>query len=179
MNRIITITLLVQAVGVIVLLSMWIVKRADDDPAAPFRVLVQVIEAHGPVRALDYLGPDIIKAADLSCRRDACIARRFGGNRGRWVVSAAAKGTDPCETFRHPPCKRGRIRQALVGVMQRAAACEVRGVLNRGADKRIRVQCGGTQDFVTVSRDAAGRWRLAGDEDYPGFLPRLFDGAKP
>lgn len=179
MNRLITITLLVQAIGVIVLVSMWIIKRSDDDPAAPFRMLVQVVEAHGPVRAVDMLGPDIARAADLSCRRDACIARRFGGSRGRWVVSAAARGTDPCETFRHPPCTRSRVRQALVRVMSRAATCEVRGVLNRGADKRIRVSCSGTQDFVTVSRDAAGQWRLAGDEDYPGFLPRLFDGRKP
>lgn len=179
MNRLITITLLVQAVGVIVLLSIWIVKRADDDPAAPFRALQAIIEAHGPVKAIDVLGPDVLEAADLACRRDACIARRFGGNRGRWVVSAAARGTDPCEDFRHPPCRRTHIRQALVRVLTRAPSCEVRGVLNRGADKRVRLSCGGTQDFVTVTRDATGRWRLTGDEDYPGFLPRLFDGRKP
>jgi len=179
MNRLVTITLLVQAIGVIVLLSMWIIKRSDDDPAAPFRVLQQIVEAHGPARALDTLGPDIMKAADLSCRRDACIARRFGGSRGRWVVTAAARSTDPCEDFRHPPCRASNIRQALVRVLARAPSCAVRGVLNRGADKRIRVSCGGTQDFVTVSRDATGRWRLGGDEAYPGLLPRLFDGRKP
>lgn len=179
MQRLVTITLLVQAVGVIVLLSMWIIKRADDDPAAPFRALQRVIEHHGPVRAIDVLGPDVLRAADLACRRDACIARRFGGNRGRWVVSAAATGEDPCEDFHHPPCRPTHIRQALVRVLNRAVSCEVGGVLNRGADRRIRVTCGGTQDFVTVTRDTAGRWRLTGDEDYPGFLPRLFDGRKP
>lgn len=179
MQRLIKITLAIQAIGLIVLASIWIIRRADDDPAAPFRALQRLIIERGPAVAVDALGPSIERAASLACRRDACIAARFDGNRGRWVVVSAAKGEDPCEDFRHPPCRDSYIRQALVRVLNRAQTCEVIGVLNRGADKRVRVSCGGVQDFVTVTRDATGQWRLDGDEAYPGFLPRLFDGRKP
>ncbi|MEZ4436494.1 MAG: hypothetical protein R3F65_29185 [bacterium] len=178
-QRLVKITLAIQAVGLIVLASIWIVRRADDDPAAPFRALQRVIIEHGPVVAIDALGPSIMRAASLACRRDACIAARFDGNRGRWVVVSAAKGEDPCEDYQHPPCRQSYVRQALGRVLNRAASCEVVGVLNRGADKRIRVSCGGVQDFVTVTRDVTGAWRLDGDEVWPGFLPRLYDGQKP
>ncbi|MCA9539412.1 MAG: hypothetical protein KC620_11025 [Myxococcales bacterium] len=178
-HRLISITLALQAAGVIVLLALWFVQRSHDDPSVPFRQLQAIIQQHGPVAAVEVLGPNVMHAASLACRREACIAERFGGNRGRWVVTTAAQGHDACESFQHPPCKNSNIRQALVRVLTRATSCEVRGTLSRGADRRVRVDCAGTQDFVTVSRDAMGVWRLSGDEAYPGFLPRLFDGRKP
>lgn len=179
MERLITITLLAQAIGALILFGIWIVNRSGDDPSVPFKHLQAVIEQHGPARAATYLGPEVMHAASLACRRDACIAERFQGDRGRWVLSAASRGRDPCETFKYPPCRRSRIRSALVSVLAKAVRCEVKSVLNRGGDKRIRVNCSGVQDFVTVTRGPTGQWQLAGDEEYPGFLPRLFDGRKP
>lgn len=178
-QRLITITLLVQAIGVIVLFSIWIVRRGGDDPSLPFKQLQAIIEQQGPATAANFLGPQVMHAASLACRRDACIAERFQGDRGRWVLSTASRGRDPCETFRYPPCRRSRIRGALVSVLAKAVRCEVKSTLNRGNDKRIRVNCSGVQDFVTVTRGPTGQWQLAGDESYPGFLPRLFDGRKP
>ena len=173
-------TLIGLQIVVFVFFLMWLVlKPSGNDPSQPFLALQHIIEKQGPAKAVLALGPTVLKQASNACRREACIASRYGGDRGRWLVAATAKGRDPCLTFIHAPCQKSAIRQALTKVLARATTCTVKGKLRRGSDYRLRVKCGGIPDFVTVEQRNNGQWQLVGEEIYPGFLPRLYKGPKP
>jgi hypothetical protein len=173
MNKLIQTTIILQTIGLVVFLLWLVFRPSGADPAEPFLVLQQFNEKYGPVRTVDALGGTIFEKASGLCRREACIQARYGGNRGRWLTITAAKQRDPCLNYMHPPCGRTAIRRELKKVVSRIGSCHVVGRLKRTSDVRLRVQCGGIQDFVTVERGARGHWMLAGDERYPGFLPRL------
>ena len=173
MNKIVQITLAVQAVGIVVLGVWWVLKPDGVDPALPFLQLQQYVQKHGPQRGVDLLGTNIFSKASALCRREACIQARYGGNRGRWLTVTAAKQRDPCRNFVHPPCGPTAIRRKLKRVLGRIGSCTVVGQLKRQNDVRLRVQCGGVNDFVTVTRSPHGYYMLSGDDQYPGFLPRL------
>ncbi len=173
MNRLIQVTFVLQAIGLTMFIAWLLLRPSGADPAEPFLALQQFEEKYGPVRTVDALGAQIFEKASALCRREACIQARYGGNRGRWLTVTAAKQRDPCESFQHPPCGRSAIRRELNKVVRRISTCQVVGKLKRSSDVRLRVQCGGVQDFVTVEQGIRGQWVLAGDERYPGFLPRL------
>ena len=177
MNKIIQITLATQAVGLVVFLAWMVLRPTAGDPSLPFKVLQQFVQKYGPARAVDVLGVSIFRKASALCRRNACIQARYGGNRGRWLMITATKQRDPCIAFQHPPCGRSAIRTELKKVLTKINSCNVVGKLNRGSAVRLRVQCGSIQDFVTVERGPGNQWTLAGDERYPGFLPRLHASA--
>ena len=172
-NRLVQLTIALQAAFLAILAIWWLVKPSGADPSEPFIILQHFAQKYGPARSVDALGPNIFIKASALCRREACIQARYGGNRGRWLTVTAAKQRDPCVTYQHPPCGRTAIRRELKKVLTRISSCRVQGMLKRTSDVRLRVQCGNVQDFVTVQSDVGGRWILAGDERYPGFLPRL------
>ena len=173
MNRLIQITLAVQVVGFVVLAVWWVLKPTGADPSVPFVQLQQYVQKYGPQRGVDVLGSSIFAKASKLCRREACIQARYGGNRGKWLTVTAATQRDPCLNFVHPPCGQTAIRSKLKRVLSRINSCSVVGQLKRHGDVRLRVQCGGVNDFVTVTQSPQGHWILAGDDQYPGFLPRL------
>ena len=173
MNRIIHITLVLQAIG-ISLFFIWMVMRPTGaDPSQPFIELQMFTDRYGPDKAVNALGPTIFQKAAALCRREACIQARYGGNRGRWLTVTAAKQRDPCTSFQHAPCGRTAITRELRKVIGRVNRCQVVGSLKRSSDVRLRVECDGVQDFVTVERRGPNGWAIVGDERYPGFLPRI------
>jgi hypothetical protein len=179
MERLLHTVVALQIAG-FVLFTMWLVLRPDgNDPSQPFLALQHIIEKQGPSKAVSALGRGVLKQASNACRREACIQARFGGDRGRWLVAATAKGRDPCLTYHHAPCQMSAIRKALTKVLSKAVTCTVIGQLRRGRDYRLRVTCNGVPDFITVEKRSNGLYQLMGEEIYPGFLPRLYKGPKP
>ena len=173
MNRLIQITIALQTAGILIFLIWLVMRPTGADPSLPFLELQAFTERYGPGKAVGALGPNIFSKASALCRREACIQARYGGNRGRWLTVTAAKQRDPCQTYQHPPCGRTAISRELRRVVALIGRCEVKGSLKRTSDVRLRVQCDGVQDFVTVERNGRNGWSLVGDERYPGFLPRL------
>jgi len=173
MNRIIHITMSLQAVGVCIFFLWYFFRPTGADPSQPFVELQMFTERFGPAKAVNALGPTIFAKASALCRREACIQARYGGNRGRWLTVTAAKQRDPCRSYQHAPCGRTAISRELKKVVSRINRCSLVGSLRRGSDVRLRVQCDGVQDFVTVERRGPNGWAIVGDERYPGFLPRV------
>ena len=173
MNKTLQLTLALQGVGAVVFLAWWILKPTGGDPAEPFLRLQETVRKYGPVRSLEALPKDLFDSASALCRREACIQARYGGNRGRWLTVTAAKQRDPCLTFVHTPCGKSAIRREMQRILGQVVNCQVAGKLARKDTVRLRVQCGAVQDFITVKKHIRGYWVLAGEDSYPGFLPRL------
>ena len=174
MNRLIQITMVLQAVGISIFFVWLIMRPTGVDPSQPFLELQAFTDRYGPQKAVNALGATLFTQAANLCRREACIQARYGGNRGRWLTVTAAKQRDPCSSFQPPSrCGRTMISHELKKVVGRVNRCSVVGRLKRGSKVRLRVDCDGVQDFVTVERRGPDGWAIVGDERYPGFLPRV------
>ena len=173
MNKTLQLTMALQGIGVVVFLTWWVLRPTGGDPAAPFLRLQETVKRYGAVRSLEALPKSLFEQASALCRREACIQARYGGNRGRWLTVTAAKQKDPCLGFVHAPCSKTAIRREMRLILGQVENCQVVGKLARKDTVRLRVQCGSVQDFVTVKKHLQGYWTLAGEESYPGFLPRL------
>ena len=158
MNRIIHITLVLQAIGISLFFIWMLMRPTGADPSQPFIELQVFTDRYGPDKAVNALGPTIFQKAAALCRREACIQARYGGNRGRWLTVTAAKQRDPCTSFQHAPCGRTAITRELRKVIGRVNRCQVVGSLKRSSDVRLRVECDGVQDFC--DRRAQGPKRL-------------------
>ena len=54
LNKIVQITLAIQAVGLVVLVAYMMLRPTGGDPAQPFQVLQQFVQKYGPAKAVSY-----------------------------------------------------------------------------------------------------------------------------
>ena len=175
MKKLIPITLAAQAIGVFVLIILYMVRPTGGDPAAPFEELKVFVQAYGPAKAVNALGNELLDQSKLLCNREQCIQNKYGGNRGNYITLASASRRDPCQNYRVGECDVTKIRSELTRVLKYIDGCTIEGKVKIKSRVRIRVKCGSVSDFVSVKPNTAGTgWRIAADQKYPGLLPRLY-----
>ncbi len=165
----------VQVVGMVVLGLWWLLGRGTDEPLEALAALQVKVQREGPAAAFGSLPDAVVEAGRDACVRDACIAARYEGDRGRWAAAVAARRADPCARFEHAACSASNVRTALLDVLRRLPSCEVEGTSSRRGERRLRVRCEGRTDFISFQRAGLG-WSLAGEPQFPGLLPNLYYG---
>lgn len=165
----------VQVVGTIALGLWWLLGEGTDEPIEALAALQSKVQREGPAAAFGSLPDAVLEAGREACVRDACIAARYGGDRGRWAAAMAARRADPCARFEHAACSASNVRTALLDVLARLPTCEVESTSSRRGDRRLRVRCEGRTDFISFRRSGLG-WSLAGEAQFPGLLPNLYYG---
>lgn len=148
-----------------------------DGPAAWFHARMASLEKQHTINVQQFLGRDVMRAADESCHRRACIREKYGGNRGKWATASAASGIDACAGYREPACTRDRLVAALQHTLRYVAVyhCTAEDLPRKGKHIAVKVSCGATSDTVRVSELGQGRFAFVGDDRFPGFMPNLFE----
>lgn len=165
----------VQVMGMVALGIWWLAGRGTDEPTEALAALQAKVRRDGPAAAFGSLPDAVTDAGRAACVRDACIAARYEGDRGRWAAAVAARRRDPCDRFEHAACSASAVREALLDVLAKLPTCVVEGATYRRGDRRLRVRCDGRTDFVSYRRTGLG-WTLAGEPQFPGLLPNLYYG---
>ncbi len=146
-------------------------------PSGVFAELQRFAARYGSERAVDALGTKVIRNGMAACAQQACIQDRFRGNRGAWITQKTATRADPCASYQPAGCTTTEVRRALSRVMSRLHTCRVLGQVKHHSAVRLRVECDGVNDFVTLEPTGNGTgWRISSEANgtFPGLLPNVY-----